>query len=1194
MKSKINDIKYILKSLEQLSQHYIIADENDDEVSIEELEEEFNNILTILKDNDILAQELLKYTDIKSISKLFRKLNLDSIASLLTFETQKWYIKAAEDKSLWNENIFTSDMRLIKHEYLRLQTLLKNGQIFGVLLEIKDIFELLLKLPVLLFASKFYNQKTRDINQNKILMQLIMKPISLGDWHSIANLIAKSKNIDSDDTILIILKTILKIYNKNNIVNWRNSVIGHGALMLETDKLFIKDLLMKIALLKEFFDVCQKELLLLKTDRKKAQLHSGKEVYELNPYIYFIDEKTYFFDTFYSKRKCAYGLNYICGDKQSEEILFNNLNNYYIQEEKSVLTISTDIDVESLGYKTKIIDIIDKITEIKEVIEPNHMQEWITGALKKFKKGVFLLEAEAGMGKSTFSKMLDSDSIDKIHFENLHTKAYYANDSYRQTLNSFVQDTRDNLRMIKGDKVTLSFDLSVDTITAESFAQYLNKIRAVFIDLTNNYDLEFLYIIDGLDEIPQPNREDRDIPTIFDVIPNSELLDDGIYILLTSRTKVETKEYTKGQLTKVSIDDIYTVTRKSEENISVLEKFAKKYIIQTQEYTKTELENFLIQLYKKADYRMLYMYMIKELLIIGNITIDKLPPSEELLDFYLRNLESKYGEKYFNHILKILIILATQYEELTTLEISYLFGEQGTSFKLLAFLLDLRGLLKSQRDPRGNKFSISHQDIKLKIREHTQKNDVLQDILNPLCSLLSNQDNIEIDFSDGESYILSHAIKYHLEIVGDPLKYNDKEIGSLSQYCKVADNFASSSLEYVKHRANSIYQSIIDIESALMQWMHQYDGYPSEIGMYNLAVIHARVSRNYFSMDKIADSYEHISKAISYLKSCTTPSYKKSYFSIKEEELQDIKEFFVHVSFRSGKFIEALEVADELISNHENLNKLQNPSRLYVNIAKIYQSKYQMQSAFDMYHKAKQFTKENVDKIHIDIEIAKTYRKNGDVSYSQKLLEEILSIDEIRDTKYEAEAKIQYGLCCFSNKEIEMAYQSYKEADDLLVTLDEKELLLYNRLGISTIYEYLSPPKVEEAKELLDNILKESKEYGFVNFYIDAMNGLSRKYILLQDFDKAIFYAKKGAFLWELQNATGGLLVMYSHILNALTGKYLIVTSESKEELIHEAQLYIDKGKALLNVVKEKVLLEIFKTSLKNWENKTVKEEGML
>ena len=1187
MKLQEYNTQQILEKLETISKSYTIADENDDEITIDTLEDELEDIVTFLRENDAVATTILQHTTVATTSKLFRKLHLDTIESIFTFQTQEWYVMAAEDASLWNETIFSSDIRLVKHEYKRLRTLLHNGQIFGVLLEIKDIFELLLKLPVLLFASKFYNQKTRDIDQNKILMQLIIKPISLGDWQSIANLITKSKSIDPRDNVMVVLKTILKIYNKNSLVNWRNSVIGHGALMLETDERLIEDLLKKIGILKEFFDTCQKELLSFRVDREKARLYSEDTVYELNPYIYFVDEQTYFYDTFYSKRKCAYGLDYIRGNKQSEELLFNNLNSYYLQENKNALVSSTETSMESQGYKTKIINIIDKITEIKEVVEPKHMQQWLQNALTSHSKGVFLLEAEAGMGKSTFSKMVDSDAIDNIHFDNLYAKAYYANDSYRKTLNNFVQDTRDNLRMIKGDKITLNFDLSLDTIDAQSFATYLNRIKAVYIDLTNNYDLKLLYIIDGLDEIPKPSKTQKEDPTIFDIIPDATLLDEGVFILLTSRTVSETKEYTQKQLARLTINETYTVSRQSEENLLTLEKFARQYIIQNQNFSPKELETFLTQLYKKADYRMLYMYMIKELLVIGNITIDKLPPSKELLEFYLTNLQNKYGEKYFNHILKILIILATEYEELTTQEISYLFGEQGISFKLLAFLIDLRGLLKSTRDPRGNRFSISHQDIKLKIREHPQKDDVLQEMLLPLCSLLHNYDNMDIESFDGESYLLAYALRYHFDIVGGARYYKKEEIGTLSQYCHVADRFAHSSLEYIKHRANSIYLSILDVESAITNWFYVSQGYLDELTLCNQAAIHAKIAQNYFGMNMVAESYDHISKTLSIFDSNSSDCTKSDY-STSAQYFLDMREFFVHVAFRSGKFTEALKVANELISQEENLQKLQHPARLYINMAKIYQGKYEMQDAFEMYNRAKSFVQEPLEKIHIEIEIAKTYRKNGEHAYAETLLQEILSMKDIQNTKYEAEAKIQYGLCCFANKKIEMAYKYYTEADDLLVVLEEKELLLYNRLGLSTLYEYLTPPKIKEAKDLLEDILKESKEYGFVNFYIDSMNGLARKYILLKDFDKAIFYAKKGAHLWELQNATGGLLVMYSHIINALTGKYLQSAQTDQESLTDEVKLYINKGEVLLDVVKETVLREIFDTALQNWDSKTL------
>ena len=63
---------------------------------------------------------------------------------------------------------------------------------------------------------------------------------------------------------------------------------------------------------------------------------------------------------------------------------------------------------------------------------------------------------------------------------------------------------------------------------------------------------------------------------------------------------------------------------------------------------------------------------------------------------------------------------------------------------------------------------------------------------------------------------------------------------------------------------------------------------------------------------------------------------------------------------------------------------------------------------------------------------------------------------------------------------------------------------------------------------------------------------------------------------------------MYSHIINALTGKYLQSAQTDQESLTDEVKLYINKGEVLLDVVKETVLREIFDTALQNWDSKTL------
>jgi len=1192
------NIEDLLKKLQQLDLAYIVAEKEDKEEELDLLEEEFNLLKSTLKANEALVDKLLSYSAEEKSSKLLRKLKIDSIATVIVFNTSPWYIQAAQNDDLWNTPILSSDLHLVVHEYKRLKSLLQEGKTFGVLLEIKDIFELILKLPILLFASKFYNQTSRNINENKVLMQLISKPISLGDWEQIAILILKNEELNTKDPIYIILLTIKELYKKYKLVNWRNNEIGHGALSLETNEKFIKDLVDKIRIMKTFFDSCQSELLSLQVDRENSQLQSNGLVYDLKPYLYFIDEQIYFFDTFYSRSKTAQSLNYIQGHRIYDFDLYKNINYYYLQQTTTEFIKYSQQSINAAGYKATIINVLDKITQIKETVKPTYITEWLKDSLTEHNKGIFLLEAEAGMGKSTFAKMLDVDAMKDIKLTDVYAKAYYANDSYRKSLNNFVQETRNTLSHMNKERLILDFDLSSESITASSFANYLKQIRSVYVDMTGNYDLKLLYIIDGIDEIPQPEKDiqtQKLKPTLLDIIPTAELLSEGVYILLTSRIHAETKKYTKKKIKELTITEQASLERKNPKNITILKGFASKYILKESIKDEKELQSTLTLLYEKADYRLLYLYMIKELLTIGEIEIKDLPSTKDLLEFYLKNLESKYGSKYFQHIVKILLLLATEYEELTTSEISYLFCEENTSFKLLAFLLDLRGLLKSQRDLRGNKFSISHQEIRQKLLEHPQKEQTVNEVFSYVPALLDIHLTSNTPLSDGESYILSHALEFQLPKLDSPMDYSESNMGKLPDYYTIANKLSLDKREHLKYRAISIYKSILEVESSLFQWQTTHDGFIDKRYLYIFAVINYKIAHNYLIVNDISTAYDYMKKALSQLENNATDlSIAQKTYNISQNDIIEVKEFYVHIALKSGEFDSAIEVGNALIETLGKSNDFENISRLYINMAKAYLSKYEMESTFKMYYKAKELTKDPLAKIHIDIEIAKTYRKDGDVTKAKELLSILLNEETQKDSLHEAEAQIQYGLCLFSQKDFEGAHHYYVQADKSLAALGNKEVELYNLLGMSTIYEYLQPPRVNEAKELLQKIIKESKEYGYVNHYVDAMNGLSRKYILLGEFDEAIFYAQKGGQLWEAQNVTGGLLVMYSHIINALTGKYIQAEDRDKEVIKSSATQYIEKAQELSKVVKEHILLEIFETSLSNWKEKKLKVEGML
>lgn len=64
-----------------------------------------------------------------------------------------WYSKIAQDQELWQETAITSYPCVVAHEYWRMRQLLGDGQVFGALLQMKDLLETLLKFPLLVTAA---------------------------------------------------------------------------------------------------------------------------------------------------------------------------------------------------------------------------------------------------------------------------------------------------------------------------------------------------------------------------------------------------------------------------------------------------------------------------------------------------------------------------------------------------------------------------------------------------------------------------------------------------------------------------------------------------------------------------------------------------------------------------------------------------------------------------------------------------------------------------------------------------------------------------------------------------------------------------------------------------------------------------------------------------------------------------------
>src|SRR5690625_3881081 len=162
-----------------------------------------------------------------------------------------WHQQVAQNLELWDEEVFNTFPSIIAHEYYRVKVMFQEGQTYGALLQIKDLLEVILKFPTLAAVSDIYYKQSRTTEENKILLQLIEKPLSLGNWQSIARTIFVKSTVASE--LKNILKDVHHLFESNKIVNWRNSQIGHGALSFDTSEEFQLDLIEKLQAIKGHF-----------------------------------------------------------------------------------------------------------------------------------------------------------------------------------------------------------------------------------------------------------------------------------------------------------------------------------------------------------------------------------------------------------------------------------------------------------------------------------------------------------------------------------------------------------------------------------------------------------------------------------------------------------------------------------------------------------------------------------------------------------------------------------------------------------------------------------------------------------------------------------------------------------------------------------------------------------------------------
>jgi len=354
----------------------------------------------------------------------------------LIIKNAHWLEKIANDEKLWQKDIFDANIPIISNEYKRLYNLCKDKQSYGMLLEIKDIFEILIKFPTLLVASIVYEKQDKTDEETKLLISMLEKALSLGDWKSLSQ---TAKELNVDNTLTKWLKDIVDIFDKKQITNWRNTEIGHGALSLEESKAFQKDIIKKLTIIKTFFDNNFKILRLLNDEKYHNMIDNS---------IFFIkDQKDYihFFDSYYRNQKTS-RIDYANGTyiKKIEEKFIQLANSFNIEKKDNLLDDCADDSIRDAQAQK----IFEKLQNIDDFVEPKNITSWVNNNIKNHTKGLFLLQMQRGMSKSMFSRALDKLSLNKIKLdENPLIRVYYPRKTKQHFENSYFE--YDKIRIIK-------------------------------------------------------------------------------------------------------------------------------------------------------------------------------------------------------------------------------------------------------------------------------------------------------------------------------------------------------------------------------------------------------------------------------------------------------------------------------------------------------------------------------------------------------------------------------------------------------------------------------------------------------------------------------------------------------------------------------------------------------------------------
>lgn len=602
-----------------------------------------------------------------------------------------WMEKEYAKYSEWNDNNLNRLPKIISGEYKRLFELLQNKNVFGLFLQIKDTYEIFIKIPTLIAATIETKNGISEKNGDW-LFKFFEKDLALGDWDTICYAYSK---IVSNEYLKKILEKTKKLIDSSNIVQWRNDWVGHGALAQETNEEFVDSIKEKIEFIFRFVEenITILEQINLILDKNEWKIVNKTETISLYPWIITKNKRTYLFDSYRNNKKKFVYLDYENGGKNECCIdeLKRLLESLCMQNtvRKFVNRVDDDLILTSEDM------VIKELKKTQRYIRPEYLCQQIV-EFTNLPKGIMLLQMGEEFGKTSLTTALDNNGSNRIKIPDCMTRAYYINDTYASNVDYFISNMYDLFRVDRNGKILYNGNLPMLSRDDTNSSTKLCELLSFYKERGNHSKL--LFILDGIDEIVN----DGDF-SILNFIPEESEIPDGVYILCTCRNDGELgfapDIYRK--IHQLNFTKSINYNAQSEEYVNVLNEYIKREIPTATQKDRKSIMNLAKYKFGEVD------KICNRIGEKGKRNVDEL----DMVQWDMKYLEKMFGKKFFEQIILFISNMYIINEPLTVNELCVISFGRNVALQDLYLLWYMQDLIRTDRNSHGNKISIKNATI---------------------------------------------------------------------------------------------------------------------------------------------------------------------------------------------------------------------------------------------------------------------------------------------------------------------------------------------------------------------------------------------------------------------------------------------------------------------------------------------------